>query len=77
MKGRRVNPIAPLVGFDYAKATLELLAVYSYETVAEAIGYKSNASITRLLEGQVPPHVQGEALWSLYIQTFDRKPPMK
>lgn len=76
MKGKKIEPIAPLVGFNYAKVTLELLQVYSYETVAEAIGYKSNASITRLLEGQVPPHVQGEALWSLYVQTFNRKPPL-
>lgn len=65
------------VGFNYVAATLDLLrAGVTYERLAEALGYKSKGAISRLLEGSIPSHVQGEALWAFYCATFSRKPPM-
>lgn len=69
------DPFAP-VGFDYCGAALDLLRVMTYERLAEALGYQSKGSVSQILDGAVPSHVQGEALWALYLQTFNRKPPM-
>ena len=69
-------PLPELVGFNYSAAALELLKVYTYDELSEKLGYKSKGSISQLLDGVTPSHIQGEALWALYNDTFHRKPPL-
>lgn len=69
-------PLPERVGFNYVAAALELLRVMTYEELAEGLGYKSKGGVSALLDGAIPSHVQGEALWALYLATFNRKPPM-
>ena len=64
-----------LVGFDYAQAIRELNQVFTYEMIAKEIGYGSKDSINQVLNGRIPSHVHGEALWAFYSDTFGRKPP--
>lgn len=69
----------PLVeaGFDYRRTVLELRVVKTYEQIAEFCGYASSASVARIAAGtQVPAHPQGEALWIMYWELFNRKPPL-
>lgn len=64
------------VGYDYAAAVIELLRVMTYEELARYLGYNSKGAISKVLDGAIPSHVQGEALWALYRDTFNKKPPM-
>lgn len=64
------------VGFDYPRAILELRQRMSHDEIARYCGYESNASISKILAGAIPPHPQGEALWSLYVAVFNTRPPM-
>lgn len=77
----RTDPItryADLVGFDYAGAVRELSHKYTYEQLAESIGYGDKSSIIRVMKGEtMPAHNQGEAIWALYVDTFGRKPPLR
>ena len=67
----------PSVGFNYAQAVNDLLAVYGREALAEAIGYNSKTQIRRIQEnGAIPMHSYGEALYALYYDTFKKKPPL-
>lgn len=68
-------PIVP-VGFDYIQALLHIRNHRTYEEIAEFIGYDSKNSIARLLNGTVPAHPQGEAIFVLYRMIFGDKPPM-
>lgn len=63
------------VGFDYPAAILEIRGLISYEQIAAYCGYESAGSISKILAGSTPPHPQGEALYSLYVALFKRKPP--
>ena len=69
-------PLYEQVGFDYVKAILDLRSQLTYGQIAEAVGYFDGSSISRLLEGSVPSHRHGEAIWALYVQMFGRKPPL-
>ena len=69
--------LCDLVGFDYQRAILDLSRRLTYEEIAKAIGYDSKGSISAILKGTVPSHIQGEAIWALYCDTFGQKPPFK
>lgn len=69
-------PLYERVGFDYVAAMNDLLAKFTYSEIAAKLGYKSTGSITAILKGHSPAHQHGEALWALYIETFNRKPPL-
>ncbi len=69
------EPAVP-VGFDYAKALKEICPFMSYQAIADYIGYASNSSIERVINGATPPHPQGEAIWALYREMFEGKPPV-
>lgn len=68
-------PLHEQVGFNYVAAVRELLERVTYEELAFTIGYESVGSISGLLKGRKPSHIQGEALWAFYLATFGRKPP--
>lgn len=68
------KPAVP-VGYDYRAAILEIRGLMSYERIAAYCGYESPGSISKIIHGATPPHPQGEALYSLYMALFDRKPP--
>lgn len=69
-------PLHEQVGFDYVAAVRELLERVTYQELAFSIGYESVGSISGLLKGRKPSHIQGEALWAFYLATFGRKPPL-
>ncbi len=70
-------PLHERVGYDYAQALRELLQKFTYEELADRLGYKSGGSLTGILKRNITPsHIHGEAIWSLYRDTFNRKPPM-
>lgn len=64
------------LGFDYAQAINDLLKKFTYQEIADRLGYRSVGSITAVIEGKIPSHMHGEALWVLYIATYGRKPPL-
>lgn len=70
-----MTPSLP-VGFDYAKALLEIRRHMTYEAIAAYIGYESVGSICNIIKGRVPNHPQGEAIFTLYRELFGKKPPM-
>lgn len=63
-------------GYDYVAAMSELLKRYTYQEIADRLGYKSTGSIAAVLKGHKPSHPLGEAMWALYVETFNCKPPM-
>ena len=65
------------VGFDYAQAVRELNRRFSYEQIADALGYASRVSVINIVNGAIPAHDKGEALYIFYVETFDRKPPAR
>lgn len=67
--------ILEYVGYDYAQTILELSHRMTYDQIARAVGYKNKSSVHMILDGSVPSHDRGEALWVLYQETFGRKPP--
>ena len=69
-------PLHEQVGFDYAKALLDIRNQLTYRQIAEALGYHSTAAIQKILDGSTPSHIQGEAIWALYMQMFGKKPPL-
>ena len=71
-------PILPhQVGFDYAAALRELHEVMTLAQIAEVCGYESKGSVLNVLNGGIPSHPQGEAIYVLYVETFNRKPPLR
>lgn len=67
-------PFAP-VGFDYAETIRQLNKTLTYEQIAEFCGYESRNAVYKILNGSLPAHPQGEALWVLYVKAFGKKPP--
>lgn len=64
------------MGFEYARAVQDLKSKgWSYEKIAEQVGYKNKASIAAIVQGRQPRHRQGEALFYLYFEEFGCKPP--
>ena len=64
------------LGYDYVRAVADLLEKFTYQELATRLGYRSVGSVTSMLDGKVPSHLHGEALWLLYEQTFKRRPPL-
>lgn len=65
------------VGFDYARTVLEInRAGWSYEQIALFCGYESKGTIAGIIQGAMPGHREGEALYILYVELFNRKPPL-
>ena len=62
-------------GFDYPAAVLELRRVMPYEQIAVRCGFGSASGISAILAGAVPSHPRGEAIYILYVETFNKKPP--
>lgn len=62
------------VGFDYAQTVRKLNQIFTYEQIAKSVGYKNVNSVARIMNGAIPSHIHGEALWALYIDTFGAKP---
>jgi hypothetical protein len=74
--GDELNPTLP-VGFDYARAILDIRAEMTYEQIAEVCGFADKKSVERVANGGViPRHPQGEAIYVVYVELFSRKPPM-
>lgn len=69
-------PIHEQLGFDYVKAVADLLERLTYREIADRLGYNSVGSVTAILDGKVPSHLHGQALWMLYSATFGRRPPL-
>lgn len=64
------------VGFNYAQALLEIRKRMTYEEIAAFIGYENASSVAQIIKGRIPNHPQGQAIWVLYVELFDKKPPM-
>lgn len=69
------DPLIP-VGFDYARAILDIRREMTYEQIAEVIGLPDKQSVSRIVAGTIPHHPQGEAIWALYRELFNTNPPM-
>lgn len=69
------QPTIP-VGFDYARAMLEIRKLMTYEEIAACLGYENAQSVGNIINGRIPNHPQGEALFVLYRELFGCKPPM-
>ena len=69
-------PLYEQVGFDYSRAILELRKQLTYRQIAEAVGYNSIHAIEKIIAGTTPSHIRGEAIWALYLQMFNKKPPL-
>ncbi len=69
------DPAVP-VGFDYAAALMAIREQMSYAVIADYVGYESSSSVQRVIDGAIPPHPQGEAIWALYRELFEDKPPI-
>lgn len=66
------------VGFDYALALLRIREHMTYEQIAEVCGFSDKQSIGRVVnEGLIPNHPQGEAIFAVYVELFQQKPPMQ
>lgn len=71
-----MRPPAVEAGFDYARAIMDLRACMTYEEIADYCGFESKQTIANIVAGRrIPQHPQGEALYILYFETFNRKPP--
>lgn len=68
------EPLVP-VGFDYAKAMIEISRRLTYWQIAEYCGYEGKQSVLDVIQGHIPSHPQGEAIWALYVELFGHKPP--
>lgn len=77
MTEEEAMPLYDLVGYDYQQAIRDLLEKMTYEELAFRVGYKSAGSIHDVLKrGRIPAHPHGQAIWVVYRETFQRKPPM-
>ena len=66
-------------GFDYAQTVREInhASEWSYARIAQYLGYKSKATVGEIVAGDtVPDHPRGEKLYILYVEMFNRKPPI-
>lgn len=70
------EPVHQGFGFDYAQAIKDLLKKFTYSEIVDRLGYRSVGSLTAILDGKIPSHMHGEALWVLYRETYGRKPPL-
>lgn len=73
---QQAQPIHEQVGFDYIAALRDLLTILTFKEIAGHVGYRSVGSVTAVLEGKIPSHIHGEAIWALYMEKFKRKPPL-
>lgn len=64
-------------GFDYAAALREVHRHLTYDQIAEFCGYENKASVFKVLQGAIPDHPHGEAIYILFTEMFRRKPPAK
>lgn len=62
-------------GFDYAAAVRDIHRHMTYDEIAEFCGYENKASIHRVIQGAIPDHPRGEAIYILYMELFGHKPP--
>ncbi len=69
-------PLYEVVGFDYAQAVRQLTHRFTYRVLIEKLGYESKGTVYHLINGGIPDHIHGEAIWALYVDTFGRKPPL-
>ncbi len=69
-------PLHAQVGYDYIAAVRRLLTKYTYSELAERVGYRSVGAVSSVLDGRVPSHIHGEAIWALYKDTFGEKPSL-
>jgi hypothetical protein len=67
------EPLTP-TGFDYRKAILRIRGKMTYQEISEYCGYENASSIARILQGTIPLHPQGEAIYYLYCNLFNEKP---
>lgn len=68
-------PLLP-VGFDYAQALIDIRGHMTYDQIADVCGFVDKAAVARVVNGKIPRHPQGEAIWAVYLEIFGRKPPM-
>lgn len=71
------RPIYEEVGFDYARAVLQLKRYLTYDDIAQCCGYESARSVLSVLTGAIPSHIRGEAIWALYVEVFGHRPPLR
>lgn len=62
------------VGFDYSRALLEIRKHMTYEQIAAFCGYEGPSGVAKIINGGIPSHPQGEAIWSLHCIVLGRKP---
>jgi len=67
------NPIVQ-AGYDYKAALTRLNTIYTYAEIAEYCGYESANSIYKILQGSIPSHPAGEAIYIMYLEHFKQKP---
>ncbi len=61
-------------GFDYGRALCELTKIYDREQIANFCDYKTKTPISKMMSGKmIPSHPRGELIYTLYIETFNRK----
>lgn len=73
--GNRAVPHLP-VGFDYSLTIKKLKQHYSEKFLCSYLGYADRAGLNKIEKGGIPNHLIGEALFVLFKDTFETKPPM-
>lgn len=73
--GQRAVPHPP-VGFNYALTIKKLKQRYTEKFLCNYLGYADRAGLNKIENGAIPNHLIGEALFVLYKDTFNTKPPM-
>jgi hypothetical protein len=65
-------------GFDYDTAMREIYwRVKNFKRIANLLGFSSAASVINIMRhGAIPSHPEGERIWIMYVDLFDKKPPM-
>lgn len=71
-----MSPPSVPVGFNYSMALLAIRKHRTYEEIAAYLGYDSVGAIGKVIQGSVPSHPVGEAIYVLYRELFGTKPPM-
>lgn len=66
--------LAQQPGFDYGQALRELNKNFSYNDLSCLCDCTENG-LRKILKGTTPSHPTGEAIYILYVETFNKKPP--
>lgn len=61
-------------GYNYKRAVLRLRSRMTDSALAKKLGYSHRNSILKLVNGAIPLHPVGEAIYILYVETFGEKP---